>query len=170
VSTVLASHKPGHGTYDVQPGQLIICVIGRPAAQGSKRHVGGGRMIEQSKHVAPWREAVRAAANDPECRTESGGSSGGFAMPFAVGPLDVTVTFTLAKPVSAPKRRRTYPDRSPDLDKLVRSTLDGLTMGGVWRDDAQVVQLTARKTYPGEHYDALTVPGAVIRISRIGVD
>lgn len=151
-------------TYHVQPGQLIICVVGRPAAQGSKRHVGGGRMIEQSKHVAPWREAVRAAANDRECRVESTG----FAMPLVAGPLDVTITFTLAKPVSAPKRRRTYPDRSPDLDKLVRSTLDGLTMGGVWRDDAQVVELRARKVYPGEHYDALTVPGAVIRLSRIG--
>ena len=39
---------------------LVLFVAGLPAAQGSKRHVGGGRMIEMSKAVAPWREAVRA--------------------------------------------------------------------------------------------------------------
>ena len=33
-----------------------------PAPQGSKRHVGGGRMIESSAKVKPWREAVRSEA------------------------------------------------------------------------------------------------------------
>ena len=36
-------------------------VLGTPAPQGSKRHVGGGRMVESSKLVGPWREAVKAA-------------------------------------------------------------------------------------------------------------
>lgn len=144
------------------PGQLIVVAVGRPAAQGSKRHVGKGRMVESSIHVAPWREAVRAAALEPAvwCIQD---------MPAPLlGPLAVTVTFTLTKPASAPKTRRTYPDRMPDLDKLLRSTMDGLTMGGVWRDDAQVIECHARKVYPGEHHDALTVPGALIRVSRIG--
>jgi Holliday junction resolvase RusA-like endonuclease len=34
----------------------------------------------------------------------------------------------------------------PDLDKLVRAILDSLT-GVVWRDDAQVVDIVARKVY-----------------------
>ncbi len=34
-----------------------------------------------------------------------------------------------SRPVSAPKRC-TRPDRRPDLDKLVRSTLDALTTAG----------------------------------------
>ena len=39
---------------------VTIKVSGEPAPQGSKRHVGGGRMIEASKKLPPWREAVRA--------------------------------------------------------------------------------------------------------------
>ena len=34
-------------------------VPGKPAAQGSKRHVGNGVMIESSKRVKPWRTDVR---------------------------------------------------------------------------------------------------------------
>ena len=30
-------------------------VIGIPGAQGSKRHVGNGVMVESSKKVKPWR-------------------------------------------------------------------------------------------------------------------
>lgn len=37
--------------------RLHFEIPGRPAAQGSKRHVGGGRMIEQSKYLKPWRTA-----------------------------------------------------------------------------------------------------------------
>ena len=33
-----------------------------PAPQGSKRHVGNGRMVESSAKVKPWREAVRQEA------------------------------------------------------------------------------------------------------------
>lgn len=33
-------------------------VPGTPRPQGSKRHVGGGRMIESSKYVKAWREKV----------------------------------------------------------------------------------------------------------------
>ena len=35
-------------------------VHGLPAPQGSKRHVGKGVMVESSKYVKPWREAVKA--------------------------------------------------------------------------------------------------------------
>ncbi len=49
-------------TFRPLTADLTVHVTGSPAAQGSKRHVGGGRLIEQSKAVAPWRKAVRAAA------------------------------------------------------------------------------------------------------------
>jgi hypothetical protein len=39
-------------------------VVGLPAAQGSKRHVGNGVMVETSKNLKPWRAAVAAAARD----------------------------------------------------------------------------------------------------------
>ena len=51
--------------------------------------------------------------------------------------------FTMARPrtVSRPE-----PSVAPDLDKLVRAVLDGLT-AIAYRDDGQVVRITATKQY-----------------------
>jgi hypothetical protein len=73
---------------------LTICVYGAPAPQGSKRHLGKGVMVESSKKVKPWREAVKHAALEVRGR-----------MPAMTGPVHVTVCFTVAKPASAPKTR-----------------------------------------------------------------
>jgi Holliday junction resolvase RusA-like endonuclease len=40
------------------------------------------------------------------------------------------MVFTLKKPRSAPKRRPSWPDRRPDIDKLLRSTFDALVSAG----------------------------------------
>jgi Holliday junction resolvase RusA-like endonuclease len=134
---------------------LTITVYGQPAPQGSKRHVGRGIMVESSKAVKPWREAVKAAALD---------ARGDHWTPVDA-PLAVSMVFTMPKPVSAPKRRRTWPMRTPDLSKLIRSTEDALTDAGIWRDDARVVSYErTAKVYPGEGADSLTSPGVVIRI------
>ena len=61
-------------------------------------------------------------------------------------PLAVTLLFRLPAPQRLPRRRRAWPDRRPDLDKLCRACLDSLT-GIVWRDDTQVVHLEASKDY-----------------------
>ena len=135
-----------------------FCVYGIPGPQGSKRHVGGGRMIESSAKVKPWREAVKWAAR--EAMTATGIS-------MLDGPLRLTVVYTLPKPAGAPKRRRTYPDKKPDGSKLQRSTEDALTDAGLWRDDARVVEWIGVKAYPGEHPDALHAPGARIRVEVI---
>ena len=124
---------------------ITIEVRGLPAPQGSKRHVGHGIMVESSKAVGPWREAVRA-------ETYKAVSDGGFQ-----GPVHVDITLYLTRPRghygtgrnaerlrdSAP----TWPSGRPDVDKLARAVLDGLTAGGAWRDDAQVAVLIARKIY-----------------------
>ena len=65
------------------------------------------------------------------------------------GPVRVFMAFTLPKPKSAPKTRRTYPDRKPDLSKLVRSTEDARPRLP-WGDDARVVECTAAKRYPAK--------------------
>jgi Holliday junction resolvase RusA-like endonuclease len=136
---------------------MKIVVYGQPAPQGSKRFVGlrGGKgvMIESSKAVKPWREAVKHAALDVR----------------ADAPIDeavvVRMVFTVAKPKSAPKKRITYPGTKPDLSKLVRATEDALTDAGVWKDDARVVEYErVAKVYPGEDPEALDTPGAVIVI------
>lgn len=138
------------------PAGLTITVYGQPAPQGSKRHLGKGVMVESSAAARPWREAVKHAARDAADR------AGVDICPPRL-PLAVAVTFTVPKPASAPKRRRTWPTRRPDLDKLVRSTLDGLG-DVVLGDDAHITALTAAKVYPDEGPDALPLPGAVIHL------
>ena len=137
---------------------MTITVIGMPGPQGSKRFVGvsGGKgiMIESSALVKPWREAVKYAA----CFARQKGD----ATPF-VGPLRISITFTLPRPKSAPKSRK-YPDRKPDLSKLVRSTEDALTDAGIWEDDARVVSCHSTKVFPNGGVHALDVPGCVIFI------
>lgn len=135
-------------------------VVGLPAPQGSKRAVGrnaAGRtlLVESSKKVAPWRQDVTAAAVD--ARTADSPLD---------GPLALVVTFTMPRPKSAPKAR-IWPDRTPDLSKLVRSTEDAITAAGLWTDDARVVVTVATKVYAGHHL-ALPIPGAVVGIAGVG--
>ena len=148
---------------------MTITVYGSPAPQGSKRFVGvkGGRgvMIESSKSVKPWREAVKFAALEALEEIDIGNHPQ--FQGKMVGPINVHMAFTVPKPKSAPKRLRTWPDRKPDLSKLVRSTEDALTDAGVWEDDARIVRCVASKVYPGEGVDALHIPGAVIRIEAV---
>lgn len=143
---------------------IEFTAAGSPAPQGSKRHVGGGRMIESSKHVKPWRDAVRA---DALLARQAWARAHGAWVPLDE-PLTVDMVFTVPKPASAPKRRRTWPMRMPDVSKLARSTEDALTDAGIWRDDARVVEYgRLAKVYPGEDVDALSSPGAVIRVYRM---
>lgn len=140
---------------------ITIIVRGMPAPQGSKRFVGvrGGRgvLVESSKGVRPWRQDVVAAAVE----AKNG------AAPLD-GPLRAKIVFTLPKPRSAPKRKRSYPDRKPDLSKLLRSTEDALVTAGVIADDARIVEFARlAKVYPYEDPDALDSPGAMIHVYRI---
>ena len=130
-----------------QNAGLHIRVFGEPAPQGSKRHVGHGIMVESSKKVKPWREAVKYATlvTQPDENTPLN------------GPVSVTIWFYLRRPQghfgtgrnigqlrsSAPK----YPAVRPDIDKLARSTLDALGDANVFTDDSRVVMLTTFKRY-----------------------
>lgn len=148
---------------------LVIEVIGRPAPQGSKRHVGNGIMVESSKGVRPWRDAIRAAATAAAER---------HGWPLAVDrPFALTVVYTLARPAGHNRSGQyadllrdnapTYPGTRPDLDKLIRSTLDALADAAVISDDSRVIHLDATKAYPGGHLDALDAPGAIIVLTAL---
>lgn len=159
---------------------MIFVVYGLPAPQGSKKFVGHAKakspdakygraiLVESSKKVAPWRQAVTAAAL----------AGRGDAAPID-GPIAVRMVFFLPKPLSYPRQRKAYAMRMPDLSKLIRSTEDAITDAGVWLDDARVVQTIAEKTYVGETLEAfsalpshlasqsLRAPGAIIEVLRI---
>lgn len=121
-------------------GHVSFVVVGTPAPQGSKRHVGGGRMVESSKAVGPWRDSVAWAVRQVV----------GDRVAFPEGPVRVEIAFTVPMPKSRRAADRKFgmrwADRRPDLDKLLRSTLDGLTAGGAWGDDCQVVMVHASMT------------------------
>ncbi|WP_185893615.1 RusA family crossover junction endodeoxyribonuclease [Streptomyces sp. WAC08241] len=158
------------GTYDwkTEPS-LTVAVHGLPGPQGSKTAVGQrrsrrtGRLVtvmkESSDKVKPWRDKVQKAIEEAIAK--------GKAQPLT-GPVYAHITFTLPKPASAPKRRRTYPNVKPDIDKLERSTYDAITSAKAWKDDGSVIENHSRKVYPNEHPDALTEPGAVIRLYTLG--
>lgn len=65
------------------------------------------------------------------------------------GAVSVELTFYLLRPASVPERRRPWPHVRPDVDKLARAALDAMK-GIVFRDDAQVCELVARKVYGKE--------------------
>jgi crossover junction endodeoxyribonuclease RusA len=83
-----------------------------------------------------WRKTVAHAARL---------SFGGVAMELT-GGVGVEATFHVATPQHVPADRGGLPIVRPDLDKLARGLLDGLT-GVVWHDDEQVVDLVVRKRY-----------------------
>jgi crossover junction endodeoxyribonuclease RusA len=121
-----------------------------PAPQGSKRHVGDGRMVESSKKVKPWRFAVSQAA------LETGHE-------MFNGPVYVGITFLFARPKAHYNSKGIlkpnalfHKTSKPDIDKLCRSTLDGIT-GVLLKDDSQVACLMATKQYAndGEYIGAI---------------
>lgn len=112
-------------------------VVTQPEPKGSKRLVrahGVARMIDASPKTRVFEQAVATEASRvrPALPTE--------------WPVRVDLTFRMQRPKSAPARVL-YPAKKPDIDKLVRAVLDALTVGGIWRDDAQVVELVARKRF-----------------------
>lgn len=131
---------------------LRIVVRGNPAPQGSKRHVGNGVLIESSKKVKPWREAIRWAV------IEAG-------RPMIHGPVRVDIVFTLARPRKYARASATEvrPAVRPDGDKLTRAVWDALVGAGAIEDDSRVVAWSGAKYYAGSAA-ALNSPGAVIQV------
>lgn len=102
---------------------------GIPRPQGSKRHIGNGRMVEASD-VKPWRAAVARAA---ETAMEEAN------IPPFDEPVVVSVVFFMPRPKSV---KRMWPDRAPDTDKLMRAIGDGLSVNTtrVLSDDSRIVK------------------------------
>lgn len=154
-----------------------IVVHGDPAGQGQISFLGKGRGARHTneKTLKPWRRAIVLATRDT---TGAHGYTdwGGICLTcridkkqhglYANTPTGVQITITVPKPKTAPKRRQTWPITrySTDIDHHARAVLDSLSESGVIKDDSQIVDLTIRKVYPGDHPEALTQPGAIIRL------
>jgi crossover junction endodeoxyribonuclease RusA len=106
-------------------------VKGRPVPQGSMKFIRPGVMIHsRSQDLALWRADV---ARNAEL----------FGFKPIASAVKVELDFIMARPKSA---KRAFPSVKPDLDKLIRAVLDGLT-GVAYEDDSQVILIQSSKTY-----------------------
>lgn len=108
-----------------------LFVPGKPAPQGSKRHVGHGILVESSKALAPWRTTVAWHVAQE------------WKLAPLCGAVQVDLMFVLPRPRSTPKVTPPAIKR-PDADKLTRAIFDALT-GVCWRDDSQIVDFHTSK-------------------------
>jgi Holliday junction resolvase RusA-like endonuclease len=131
----------------VEPRELHgarLRILAVPAPQGSKRafvdRAGNARMDDSGgAALRSWRAAVTEEA--ARAREDLGRA--------LIPPVSVEVTFRWTMPAARPKaiRDRGYARKStkPDVDKVVRSLLDGLAAAGLIADDSHVSDLRARK-------------------------
>lgn len=143
---------------------LDVFVPGKPAPQGSKRYLGqaGGKgiTVESSKAVAPWRADIREHARNA-CLSKR---PGGITHTCYLGPIAVRLEFVMPRPKRLPKTRPTPAHTGrPDIDKLARAVLDALSSSGLWRDDAQVVDLHPTKRYA----EVAETPGCSIIVEAL---
>lgn len=141
---------------------LAFEVHGDPAPQGSKNagigKVSGKAFVyeQNSKTQTNWRQDVVKAA--VEARDVCGHET-------FDGPMEVALELRLRRPASVKISKRPYPCVKPDIDKIIRNTLDALKQAGVYRDDAQVINIVATKRYATD--DVAGGPGASIRVSLV---
>jgi crossover junction endodeoxyribonuclease RusA len=122
-------------------------VEGTPAAQGSMKHVGNGRMVSMAKGLPKWRKAIVAAAQEAH----------GTDWEPIDEPVAVVVHFFLRRPKKT--KFPDFPAGTPDLDKLQRAIGDALKIAGTITDDARIVSWSAHK-----HWAIGTEPAAMINI------
>jgi crossover junction endodeoxyribonuclease RusA len=120
-----------------------LLVPGKPEPKGSMRVGRHGGIFSSNPRLKGWQQQIAVAF-----AAERNGAG------VLLGPIYLELVFRFVRPAShytakgaLRKGAAAYPGR-PDLDKLARGVLDGLT-GVLFRDDSQVVELDAAKEYSG---------------------
>lgn len=129
------------------PPAIEFVVFGEPGVAGNKsvgvtksgrRFVREGHSRGAVENAKRWRDRVHEVVQD---MARSGA-------PMLEGPLVAAIVFYRAKPASAPKTRRSWPDTRPDTSKYLRAIEDPMK-GILIRDDSQIVEFCElRKAYP----------------------
>ena len=162
---------------------ITIEVYGTPAPGGSKT-VFGKNYTDACKGNRPWRaevvKAVAAMFNFAWAVIPPKGKmhiafAGGKPDPWPIFPkgvaVECSIVFWMPRPkyhfakdgLIKPKYLRVYHVKTPDVDKLVRSTKDALTDSGIWRDDSQDIGGNKVKYF----HPPDRAPGATIRIAEV---
>ena len=132
----------------------FIC-FSRAAPQGSKRHIGGGVLIESSKRVKPFRSDLQGVAIEAT------------PVDWDLGlEYHLRVDFHFRRPASLispvkgalTKAAPLFPTgrQIGDTDKLIRSVCDALT-GICWYDDSKVVDISAKKRFHSRDQVIITI-------------
>lgn len=131
-----------------------------PAPKGSYKtyRTRAGKTVLQpaSTKEKPWRQAVALKGRQALALA-------GLATPPKTLPLAAIIIFHMPRPKTV---KRALPTVPPDIDKLVRATLDGLTDGRIITDDSRIVRLEAEKTYATDP----AAQGAEISIREVSSD
>lgn len=133
---------------------IMFFVPGQAVPQGSKtafisKSTGRPIVVDKDRRLPEWRSKVTNSAMQRMADTA-------YSLPLT-GPLAVSITFVMERPrshygtgknadkvkASSPK----WPATMPDIDKLLRAILDGITDSQMWRDDGQVVWVQCAKRY-----------------------
>ena len=105
-------------------------VKGKPVPQGSLKFINGHAIHVRAQDLALWRADIARTAESTGVQKAKEG-------------VEVHLTFITSKPKSVIRKE---PHIRPDLDKLIRAVLDGLT-GVAYDDDGQVTKIVATKEY-----------------------
>jgi Holliday junction resolvase RusA-like endonuclease len=125
--------------------QIAFTVTGQPQPKGSARAFmpkGWTRPIITSANpnLKQWEATIKG-----ELQRVMADTPRDVLNELYDAPVSVTLIFRVARPKSLAKRV-TEATKKPDLDKLARGAIDALS-GVLFRDDAQVVAINARKQY-----------------------
>ena len=130
----------------------MIVVRGKPAPQGSKVSFRNGYMKEASSFLMPWRNQIVSACIEQKINNGE----------IIEQHVEIFIDFLFHRPQAHYGTGRNEGNLKPspptfpttrttgDIDKLCRSTLDGLSIpsGGILlRDDSLVVNLRAKKSF-----------------------
>ena len=111
-------------------------VYGKPETKGSTRaFIRGGRAITTNDNpkTKAWQTLVSWAAQEHRPKE-----------PYRAAA--VILSFYFPRPKSVSRKRRPFHTVRPDIDKLTRASLDGLS-GIIYTDDAVVTRLEVSKDY-----------------------
>lgn len=137
---------------------ITFFVPGIPATQGSKKWIGGHRIIDTCKSLPQWRRDVATVAKQyappqPYPKAVDVALFLTFVLPRPKGHYGTGRNAGIVKP-SAPQR-----PRGKDLTKMVRAVEDAMS-GIIYADDDQICQQVNNKEYgeyPGVHVDVFVM-------------
>jgi Holliday junction resolvase RusA-like endonuclease len=147
--------------HDEDNDRIRFFVGGEPQPKGSTRAFYVKKLdrvvtTNSNRNTKQWQLRIAMEAQHAnECRKIS------FYSPDKCYGYEVEVSFQFQRPKSLPKKVLLDTKR-PDLDKLVRAVLDGLTYS-IIPDDAQVIFISAKKRY----VNSSEMPGAEIVVRRV---